>query len=83
MAVDAVEVDEVGLAVVIDRVQVGLQDDVAALIEQLGDVGPLVLELELCEPSFSMPFSEPSATRFAQAISVRLEEISQKKNGQS
>ncbi|MER6996566.1 hypothetical protein [Streptomyces sp. NPDC000410] len=48
------------------------------------DGKPLVLELELCEPSFSMPFSEASATRFAQAISVRLEEIALKrKNGQS
>ncbi|THA48936.1 RimK family alpha-L-glutamate ligase [Streptomyces sp. A1136] len=48
------------------------------------DGQPLVLELELCEPSLSMPFSETSATRFAQVISVRLEEISRKrKNGQS
>ncbi|MFD9406217.1 RimK family alpha-L-glutamate ligase [Streptomyces sp. NPDC059989] len=48
------------------------------------DGQPLVLELELCEPSLSMPFSETSATRFAQVIAVRLEEISRKrKNGQS
>ncbi|UQX01218.1 hypothetical protein [Streptomyces sp. RerS4] len=48
------------------------------------DGKPLVLELELCEPSLSMPFSEASATRFALAVSARLEEISRKqKNGQS
>ncbi|MFJ4775547.1 RimK family alpha-L-glutamate ligase [Streptomyces sp. NPDC088762] len=48
------------------------------------DGQPLVLELELCEPSLSMPFSEASATRFAQVISARLEEISRtRKNGRS
>ncbi|MFC9294407.1 RimK family alpha-L-glutamate ligase [Streptomyces sp. NPDC057011] len=48
------------------------------------DGQPLVLELELGEPSLSMPFSETSAMRFAQVISARLEEISRKrKNGQS
>ncbi|MFI5829726.1 RimK family alpha-L-glutamate ligase [Streptomyces sp. NPDC051578] len=48
------------------------------------DAKPLVLELELCEPSFSMSFSEPSARRFAQVIAVRLEEISRNRtNGQS
>ncbi|MDH6135544.1 glutathione synthase/RimK-type ligase-like ATP-grasp enzyme [Kitasatospora sp. MAA4] len=48
------------------------------------DGKPLVLELELCEPSLSMPFSETSAARFAQVISARLESVSrQRKNGQS
>ncbi|MFC3232185.1 ATP-grasp domain-containing protein [Streptomyces nitrosporeus] len=48
------------------------------------DGKPLVLELELCEPSLSMPFSENSASRFARAVSVRLAEISRnRKNGQS
>ncbi|MFK0292473.1 RimK family alpha-L-glutamate ligase [Streptomyces sp. NPDC090442] len=43
------------------------------------DDKPLVLELELGEPSLSMPFAKASAARFAQAISVRLEETSLKR----
>ncbi|WP_405776291.1 RimK family alpha-L-glutamate ligase [Streptomyces sp. NBC_00859] len=43
---------------------------------------PMVLELELCEPSLSMPFSEASAARFTRAISRRLEEITQKRSPQ-
>ncbi|TFB92289.1 MULTISPECIES: RimK family alpha-L-glutamate ligase [unclassified Cryobacterium] len=33
---------------------------------------PLVLELELCEPSLSLPFAEEGAIRFARAIAERL-----------
>ncbi|MEV8586702.1 hypothetical protein [Streptomyces sp. NPDC051180] len=36
------------------------------------DGAPVVLELELCEPSLSMPFSASSAERFASAIAARL-----------
>ncbi|MCB5906138.1 ATP-grasp domain-containing protein [Streptomyces pinistramenti] len=43
------------------------------------DGNPLVLELELGEPSLSIPFAESSAARFARAISVRLEETSRKR----
>ncbi|KUL55411.1 hypothetical protein ADL22_00515 [Streptomyces sp. NRRL F-4489] len=43
------------------------------------DGKPLVLELELCEPSLSMPFAEASAGRFARAIAARLEEITRKR----
>jgi len=51
-----------------------------------GDGKPVLLELEVCEPSLSMPFSEGSATRFAQAIAARLDELSRdrkqdRKNG--
>ncbi|WP_019853090.1 ATP-grasp domain-containing protein [Actinopolyspora mortivallis] len=38
-----------------------------------GDDGkPLVLELELCEPSLNLPFAEGSALRFARALLERL-----------
>ncbi|MCK7621698.1 hypothetical protein MUU72_00895 [Streptomyces sp. RS10V-4] len=43
------------------------------------DGKPVVLELELGEPSLSMPFSEGSAARFARAIAERLEETSRKR----
>jgi len=33
---------------------------------------PMVLEMELCEPSLNLPFSEGSAMRFAQALAQRL-----------
>lgn len=36
------------------------------------DDQPLVLELEICEPSLNLPFAEGSAMRFAQAIAQRL-----------
>ncbi|MFB6838018.1 RimK family alpha-L-glutamate ligase [Streptomyces sp. NPDC056361] len=36
------------------------------------DGAPVVLELELCEPSLSMPFSASSADRFVRAIAARL-----------
>ncbi|MEV6833750.1 hypothetical protein AB0N17_04385 [Streptomyces sp. NPDC051133] len=39
------------------------------------DGKPLVLELELCEPSLSMPFAPASATRFARAIGTRLHRL--------
>ncbi|MFE0650034.1 RimK family alpha-L-glutamate ligase [Streptomyces sp. NPDC059534] len=38
------------------------------------DGAPVVLELELCEPSLSMPFSASSAARFVRAIAARLAE---------
>lgn len=38
-----------------------------------GDDGkPLVLEMELCEPSLNLPFAEGSAIRFAKAVAGRL-----------
>lgn len=38
-----------------------------------GDGGePVVLELELCEPSLSLPFTEGGSMRFAQALAKRL-----------
>lgn len=38
-----------------------------------GDDGePVVLELELCEPSLSLPFTEGGSMRFAQALAKRL-----------
>lgn len=36
------------------------------------DGAPIVLELELCEPSLNLPFTDHGATRFAQAIARRL-----------
>ncbi|HEX2144334.1 MAG TPA: hypothetical protein VHG10_07495 [Glycomyces sp.] len=36
------------------------------------DGRPVLLELELCEPSLSMPFARSSAKRFAQVIAARL-----------
>ncbi|MFH7597072.1 hypothetical protein WDV06_18505 [Streptomyces racemochromogenes] len=47
-----------------------------------GDGRPVLLELEVCEPSLSMPFAEGSATRFARALAARLEDITRdRKNG--
>ncbi|KJY39160.1 MULTISPECIES: RimK family alpha-L-glutamate ligase [Streptomyces] len=47
-----------------------------------GEGRPVLLELEVCEPSLSMPFAEGSAHRFARAIAARLEDISRtRKNG--
>ncbi|MFJ8649571.1 RimK family alpha-L-glutamate ligase [Streptomyces sp. NPDC093546] len=47
-----------------------------------GDGRPVLLELEVCEPSLSMPFAEGSAARFAQAIAARLDHLSRdRKNG--
>ncbi len=38
-----------------------------------GDDGqPVVLELEICEPSLNLPFAEGSAMKFAQAVAQRL-----------
>jgi len=38
-----------------------------------GDDGqPMVLELEICEPSLNLPFAEGSALRFAQAMARRM-----------
>lgn len=38
-----------------------------------GDDGkPMLLELELCEPSLNLPFAEGSAARFADAVAKRL-----------
>jgi hypothetical protein len=37
------------------------------------DGGPVVLELDLCEPSLNLPFTDTGATRFAQALVKRLE----------
>jgi glutathione synthase/RimK-type ligase-like ATP-grasp enzyme len=34
---------------------------------------PVVLELELCEPSLNLPFADQGAKRFAQAVARRLE----------
>ncbi|MFD3808186.1 RimK family alpha-L-glutamate ligase [Streptomyces sp. NPDC058619] len=36
------------------------------------DGTPMVLEMELCEPSLNLPFGEDSALRFAQALAERL-----------
>ncbi len=36
------------------------------------DGQPVVLELEICEPSLNLPFAEGSAMRFAQAVARRL-----------
>jgi hypothetical protein len=36
------------------------------------DGRPMVLELEICEPSLNLPFAEGSAMRFAQALARRL-----------
>ncbi|URM90149.1 hypothetical protein LUW75_09290 [Streptomyces sp. MRC013] len=36
------------------------------------DGKPMVLELELCEPSLNLPFTEGGATRFARALAARL-----------
>ncbi|MFG2263769.1 RimK family alpha-L-glutamate ligase [Streptomyces sp. NPDC048720] len=36
------------------------------------DGQPMVLEMELCEPSLNLPFSEDGALRFAQALAERL-----------
>ncbi|CDH07568.1 Predicted protein (fragment) [Xenorhabdus bovienii str. oregonense] len=33
---------------------------------------PIVLEIEICEPSLNLPFSEGSAMLFAQALAKRL-----------
>jgi hypothetical protein len=33
---------------------------------------PIVLELELCEPSLNLPFTDHGPTRFAEAIAGRL-----------
>lgn len=38
------------------------------------DNQPVVLEMEICEPSLSLPFSSGSALRFAEAIKKRLAE---------
>ncbi|MCS7482443.1 RimK family alpha-L-glutamate ligase [Umezawaea endophytica] len=37
------------------------------------DGGPVVLELDLCEPSLNLPFTDTGATRFARALLKRLE----------
>ncbi|HVT63026.1 MAG TPA: hypothetical protein VHD33_06050 [Legionellaceae bacterium] len=39
---------------------------------------PMVLELDICEPSLNFPFSEGSAERFVQSLSKRLHAISSK-----
>ncbi|MGS2620093.1 hypothetical protein ACVCAH_37345 [Micromonospora sp. LZ34] len=36
------------------------------------DGAPIVLELELCEPSLNLPFTDHGATRFAEATAGRL-----------
>ena len=37
-----------------------------------GEGAPVVLELELCEPSLNLPFTDHGATRFAEAVAGRL-----------
>jgi O-ureido-D-serine cyclo-ligase len=37
------------------------------------DGAPIVLELELCEPSLNLPFTDHGAERFARAIAGRLQ----------
>ncbi|MEU4471300.1 hypothetical protein [Micromonospora sp. NPDC023888] len=57
-----------GAHLMLDRPLVYARVDVI----RTADGTPVVLELELCEPSLNLPFTDHGATRFAEAVAGRL-----------
>ncbi|MGW0185505.1 ATP-grasp domain-containing protein [Streptomyces sp. NPDC003362] len=83
-AEDERAVASAALAAVVDRLELDrpLLYGRVDLIRD-GDGSPVLLELEVCEPSLSMPFAKGSAARFAEAIAVRLEDLAETERDRS